>query len=133
MIRKRPLYKVPVHSTEFEPEAHFCLNTIRFGYYQDGRLYRAGIAFNGLLATRSRSERCCTEWNIEEAYDTLVEIEESSWVRELRADTDEQWRDYWEMHHYMIYLDSAGCFELIAHSWNLLPVEEGTWNETLPD
>jgi hypothetical protein len=27
----------------------------------------------------------------------------------------------WEMHHYMLYLDSAGCFEAVAASWSLLP------------
>jgi hypothetical protein len=33
------------------------------------------------------------------------------------------WRDKWEMHHYMIYLDSAGCFEVIAESWQSLTDE----------
>jgi len=54
----------------------------------------------------------------------LVEVEASSWVQEMRADTDKQWRDKWEMHHYMIYLDSVGCFEAIAESWVALPEEE---------
>jgi len=41
-------------------------------------------------------------------------------VDEIRADTAEQWRDEWEMHHYMIYLGSVGCFEIIAESWSAL-------------
>jgi hypothetical protein len=31
------------------------------------------------------------------------------------------------MHHFMIYLDSAGCFEVIAESWEVLPEEPGAW------
>ena len=29
------------------------------------------------------------------------------------------------MHHYMIYLDSAGCFEFIAESWEAIQDEAG--------
>ena len=68
---------------------------------------------------RTRTERCCTAWHIEGAYDTLVEVEGSSWVNEIRADTQALWRDKWAMHHYMIYLDSI-CFEVIADSWEAL-------------
>ncbi len=57
-------------------------------------------------------------WQIEGAYATLVEIEDSPWVVEMRADTSERWRNEWEMHHYTIYLDGAGCFEVIAESWS---------------
>jgi hypothetical protein len=48
-------------------------------------------------------------------------VENSSWVEEMRADTNEQSRDKWAMHHYLIYLDSVGCFEAIAESWSALP------------
>jgi hypothetical protein len=72
---------------------------------------------------RKRAERCCTAWNIEGAYDTLVEVEDSPWVVEMRADTQERWRDHWAMHHYMIYLDGVGCFEVIADSWAALAEE----------
>jgi hypothetical protein len=57
----------------------------------------------------------------------LVEVESSPWVNEMRSDTSERWRDTWQMHHYMIYLDSAGCFEVIAESWEALPEEAGAW------
>ncbi len=67
---------------------------------------------------RKREECCCKVWHIEGAYDTLVEVEDSAWVAEMRADTCEQWRNKWETHHYMIYLDSVGCFEIIAESWS---------------
>ena len=111
---KKPLYQVPVPSTEFEGGgAYLCGDTIRFEYYRDGILYRSGIRFHRVPAARTRAERCCKSWHIE-AYDTLVEVEKSSWVEEIRAETSERWRNEWETHHYMIYLDSSGCFEIIA-------------------
>lgn len=89
---------------------------IRFGYTKNGMPYSGGIEFTKVAATRIRSERCCQTWHIE-AYDTLVEVEKSQWLEEIRRDTQEMWRSKWEMHHYMIYVDSAGCFEVIASSW----------------
>jgi hypothetical protein len=128
---KKPLYQISVPSTEFESGgAYLCGNTIRFEFYRDGVLYRSGIRFNHLHAVRNRSERCCKVWHIEDAYDTLVEVEGSQWLEEIRADTAERWRNEWETHHYMIYLDSAGCFEVIAASWEVLPEEQGSWAKT---
>jgi hypothetical protein len=124
MTSKKRLFEIPVPSTSLTSEAYFdgqgVMPAIRFGYAKDGIEYRAGIGFTRVLAARKRAERCCTAWHIEGAYDTLVEIEDSSWVREIRADTQEMWRDKWATHHYMIYLDSAGCFEVIAESWTII-------------
>jgi hypothetical protein len=118
---KTPLHTLPVPSTSFTTEAHFdgrgTSPAIRFGYCKDGVEYRGAIRFDKLSAMRKRAERCCRAWHIEGAYDTLVEIEGSSWVEEIRADTAKQWRNDRQTHHYMIYLDSVGCFEVIAESW----------------
>lgn len=131
MISKKPLYKVPVPSTAFEGGgAYMHHSTIRYEYYRDGVLYRSGIRFKIVPATRTRTERCCKTWHIEDTYDTLVEVEDSPWTAEIRTDMSKQWRDKWEMRHYMIYLDSSGCFEIIAESWEALPEERGSWNST---
>jgi len=122
MNSKKPLYQVPVPSVEFERDAILCDSVLCFQYYKDKSLCRGGIKFNRVAATRTRAERCCKAWHIDDAYDTLVEVERSSWMTEIRADTEEMWRNKWEMHHYMIYLDSAGSFELIAESWE--PLQE---------
>jgi len=124
---KKPLYEVPVPSTEFEGTTSVCNGVIRFQYYRDTVLRRSGIEFKRVAATRTRAERCCTAWHIEGNYDKLVEIEGSPWVEEVRADTAERWKNKWEMHHYMIYLDSAGCFEVIAESWAAIAEETGLW------
>jgi hypothetical protein len=94
---------------------------------------RGGIEFKTVSATRTRAERCCkADRHIAGAYDALVEVEGSDWLKEILADTDKDWRHKWELHHYMIYLDSAGCFELIAESFHVLPTEPGWWPEISP-
>ena len=60
---------------------------------------------------------------MEVAYDTLVEIEESFWIAEMEVDVPEPYRDEWNPRHFMIYLDSVGCFEFLAQSWKALPEE----------
>lgn len=121
MSSKKLLHRVPIPSTSFTTEAYFdgqgTTPSIRFGYEKDGVMHQGGIKFSKVAAVRIRAERCCKSWHIEDAYDTLVEIEGSLWVDEIRADTQEMWRSKWQMHHYMIYLDSVGCFEVIAESW----------------
>ena len=123
-----PLYQPPVASTSFSGEADFSYPVLRFQYRRAGVLYRSGIRFEMITASRMRTERCCTVWHIE-AYDTLVSVEGSAWLKEIVADTDETWRHKWKMNHFMIYLDSAGCFEFIAESWGVLPEEAGAWPE----
>jgi hypothetical protein len=119
MNDKTPLYTIPVPSTSFAIEPHFSVDesAIVFSYERDGARHQGGIKFNAIAAMKTRAERCCRAWHIEGAYDTLVEIENSDWVIEIREDMNERWRDHWATHHYMIYLDSVGCFELIADSW----------------
>lgn len=121
MNSQKVLYKVPVPSTSFTTEAYFdgrgMAPAIRFGYEKDGVTHQGSIKFSKVAAVRTRVERCCKSCHIEKSYDTLVEVECSPWVEQIRVDTAEQWRNKWGMHHYMIYLDSAGCFEIIAESW----------------
>ena len=64
-----------------------------------------------------------------ETYDNLVEVKDSEWVKELKENTSEMFRSTWDMHHYMIFLDSSGCYEVVAQSWEALPEEEGAWDE----
>ncbi|HEY8749541.1 MAG TPA: hypothetical protein VIM11_16275 [Tepidisphaeraceae bacterium] len=128
---KKVLYTVPVASTAFESGgAYMLLGTIRYNFDRDGVNRRSGIRFKRIKATRTYSESASNAWHIEGAYDTLVEIENSPWVEELQGNTADRQRrigETWEMHHYMIYLDSSGTFEVIAESWEALPEEAGSW------
>lgn len=128
MNSKRPLQQIPVASTDLLPPVRFEVSgseiRLLFNYLSDGKRLQSGFEFLGVRAHRHRAETHCTEWHIAEAYDTLVEVSESEWAREVRADTAEGWKDHWLLRHLMIYLDSEGCFELLADSWRLLPPVE---------
>lgn len=97
--------------------------TLRFEFDRDGVLVRSGVVFAKVRAHRWRAESHCTAWHIEGAYDTVVEVEDSGWVTELlMAEPRETW-GRWVIRHFMIFIDSAGCFEVAAESWSLLPEE----------
>ena len=121
---KRELQKVPVPSTQFAIEGYWdesrIPRAIRFGYKIDGQVYVAGIAFEDVTAMRHRAERACTIWHIEGCYDTLAQVDGSTWADEIRADMTERWRAQFKCNHYMIYLDSVGCFEVVANGWRML-------------
>lgn len=82
----------------------------------DGRERQAGVLFVKPRAFRKREEIYCTGWHLKDAYDTVCEVKESDWVTELRNDAVPEWRDRWVMRHFIIYVDSFGCLEVIAES-----------------
>lgn len=107
-----------------------CGNVLRFGYRQNGCELKGALRFNGIKAVRTRAESACTGWHVDGVYDTLSEVEDSVWVKEIQVDTADLQRRFgqkWSLHHYMIYLDSVGCFEFVAESWEALPEETGVW------
>jgi len=124
MNTKQPVYTVPVPSTNFTREAYLDCSGItpelRYGYESETAEYCARIRFEKVAALRTRSERFCSAWHIEGAYDTLVEVTESSWIAEILGDVPAQYRAEWMPRHFMIYLDSVGCFEFLAQSWEAL-------------
>ena len=97
--------------------------TLRFEFDRDGVRFRSGVRFSNVSAHRWRAESHCTAWHIEGAYDTIVEVEESAWRAELVDAQPAHQRGLWAIRHLMLYLDSAGCYEVAAESWELLPDE----------
>jgi len=126
MELKKRLAEISIPSTEIERRRVDDSRgawTLRYSYFVEDRLHQAGVEFSRRRAYRYRAESHCTVWHLD-AYDTLVEVENSEWVAELREAMPEDMRDMFEMHHYMIYLDSSGCFEVVAASWQFLPESE---------
>jgi hypothetical protein len=134
-------YSIPEPSTAMHsPGAKLDFNgttlTLRYDYdrYRDDHfvgIFRSGLRFLAVRAHRHRAENHCTSWHVEGAYDTLIEIEGSEWVAELRALSMARKMGDREMHHYMIYLDSSGCYEIVAQSWEVLLEEAGAWDESV--
>jgi hypothetical protein len=82
----------------------------------EGAIKSASLRFVKQRAFRKRAESHCAAWHVADAYDTVCEVRESDWTRELRSDSMPRWRDFWVMRHFMIYVDSFGCLEVIAES-----------------
>lgn len=127
MGKKIQLGRLPAPSTATTSEPVFEVNeiaaTLRFQFDRDGVVYRSGIRFEHPRSYRFRAESHCTAWHIEGVYDTISEIQQSDWIEELTAATPAESGTPWEMHHFIIYFDSVGCFEVIGSSWSLLPEE----------
>lgn len=119
MNTKIILYQIPYPSTSFqmvsfiEPDG-----VISYKYFNDDDiLCKETISFQHIRAVQVRTEKSCRLWHIEHVYDILCEVVDSSWLKEVNHDTDKFWRDEWQMHHYIIYLEDIGCLEVIAESW----------------
>jgi hypothetical protein len=118
-------------STSFRRDAQFGAPDghvqITFEYERGGIWFGGGLQFYGTCAYRHRGEGRCTEWHIAGAYDTLVGVENSAWVAELDAVCAEHFAvpgiPRKLKHHFMIYIDSVGSYEVAAESWSWLPEE----------
>ena len=120
---KHPLFSIPVASTALSNDVQLAFDggnlALRFSYREDGGEIEGGIVFQKTRAFRHRAEIYCTEWHIECAYDTVVEVADVQWKDELREAAPAHQKDQWSMKHFMIYLDSFGCLEVIAESAEL--------------
>jgi hypothetical protein len=129
MNNRKKLYEIPVPSTSFVVEAYWDAghhpNAIRYAYEDEetSMMHFCGIGFKRAVYLQKRSEGLCIVWHLKECYDTLIEIENSSLIEELSREVPGREHYLDKMHHYLIYLDSVGSFEIIAESWELLPEE----------
>ena len=96
---------------------------LRCTYERNGSMHAGGLRFHRVRSYRFRAEGHCTSWHIEDAYDTLVEVEESDWLNELSAvEPNETWGQ-WKIRHFLIYIDGAGAYEVAAEDCDWLPEE----------
>lgn len=94
---------------------------LRCTYEHSGAMVVGGLRFRRVRAYRFRAESHCTQWHIEGAYDTLVEVEQSDWVEELvSAEPDEAWGQ-WTIRHFLIYIDGSGAYEVAAENCEWIP------------
>ena len=127
-----PHFELPVPSTESIHDAR--LNQfgkvviLRFDYYRDSKAKRSGIRFGEVMALKTRGERACTSWHIR-PYDKLTEVVDSEWAQQMMVELPSQYRSSFEHRHFMIYLDSSGCFEVLAKDFEVLPEEDGEWDQ----
>jgi len=115
---QKPLFSIPVASTSLsdEPVVFFDGGDVilRFTWHSGGKQVTGQIVFDRARAFRNLAEPYCTEWHIKDAYDTVVEVENSDWASELIDAAPEHLKRAFVMNHYLVYLDSFGALEVIA-------------------
>ena len=95
-----------------------------FDYYDENQdaIFNSGLMFEAVQAHRHSSEMFTV--SLMGAYDCLVEIVDSEWVKELN-EINKQTADFWGIKHYAIFLKSNGLFEFIARGYEILNVNRG--------
>jgi len=89
-------------------------------------VFNSGILFDMAQAHRHSSEKFTV--SLMDAYDRLVEIVDSGWVAELKK-INSQIADFWNIKHYVIFLDSYGLYEFIASDYKILETKKGFSDE----
>ena len=122
---KRPLGSLPPPPSAFTEDVVFThpggSAELRCVYERNGSMYAGGLRFTGVRAYRFRAEAHITPWHVEDAYDTLVEVEHSDWAFELlAAEARETWGQ-WKIRHFLIFIDGAGAYEIAAEDYEWLP------------
>src|SRR5579863_7728534 len=133
MDKKVPLYTLPEPSTALyssgtKLEVVGGKLTLAFDYYrlreeQIIGVFQSGLRFLRVRAYCHRALSHCTLWHVQDAYDTLVEVQGSSWLTELQANFLEHYSHLplMEIHHYMIFFAEDGCYEIAAQAWEIVP------------
>lgn len=79
----------------------------------DGIVWTA-LEFSGTVAVRFTPDATCAPWMVE-AYTRVCEIEDSEWAAELRSATrDGEGMLPASAHHFFVYFDHVGCWEVLA-------------------
>lgn len=111
---KKPVYVIPMPSTELPSEPRLVGKHLTFD--APGLI---SIEFQGVRAMRWRSESACTAWHVAECYDTLAIVDDPSWSDEVTSLRTPSRPRIAALHHYIIYLDSVGCYEFLAERYQV--------------
>ncbi len=134
-MKKSKLLELPRPSSAVIDGPHLCTEgadlRLAMDFDDDGRIVSSVVSFVRQRAFRKRSEAYCAAWHVAGTFDTVCEVQDSDWVKELRRDSTLAGRDPWVMRHFIIYVDSFGCLEVVAESVGLdvgVKNSGGTWS-----
>jgi hypothetical protein len=120
MMSKMSLFTLPCPSTALISEPVLSIDgsdlLLAMDFDDEGKKRSATLRFVKQRAFKERGEIYCTGWHVKDSYDTVCEVKESDWVKELLSAAAPDKRDSWIMRHFMIYIDSFGCLEVVSES-----------------
>ncbi len=114
----REVWRLPHPSQEGEegPEARLSEGTLTIRYDFEGAAGNyewASFRFEDVIAFKFLSEEMCGEDQFA-ALDKLVEVKDSAWTQKVSDAYDVRGL---QRHHYRVYFDDYGCFEVFSASF----------------
>lgn len=86
-------------------------------------IHHVELIFEGMQCYRHTSE--CFTKSLMNAYDSVVEIVDSEWLRELNHLNPHAY-SYWSPRHFAVYIDSNGMYEIVARDFRYRIIPTGT-------
>ncbi len=74
------------------------------------------LRFESVLCSKHTSSSFT--YGLYDSYDKVVELVDSKWLEALKKANEESF-NYWDLRHYLLYLDERGLFEFIAHDFEV--------------
>lgn len=110
------IYELPMFSSNLISEPKITIKNMDVeivieGYDDEDVFSRISIKFLSVLGMKQTSARFTP--NLYDAYDKIVQITESEWLKEMQKLNDEDY-SYWKPNHYVMYLDGIGLYQFIA-------------------
>lgn len=126
------LWTFPVPSTNIATKVLMTYDganvDLKYDYFdeeQNSKTYNGGIKFISAVAFRHSDEKFTRPEFIRSGYDTLIDVRDSHWLKEL-TDLNREFTSNRNLRHFAIYLDSYGLYEVIAGSYQFLEEQEGS-------
>lgn len=118
-------YELPVFSSSLEKNPvvksiGMNMEIELIGRDEKSRLRKIDIKFICVLCNKHTSAKFTP--NLYNSYDRIVELIDSEWLVELKV-VNEEYFNYWNPKHYIIYLDGAGMFQFIAQGYEVIENE----------
>lgn len=85
------------------------------------------MVFEGVEAYKCTYHQACTLEMIETAYDTLVDLGDTTWLAGVKGQLAGYSSDATELRHLMIYFDDGPCYELICRSFRVEHLSGDDW------
>jgi hypothetical protein len=116
----KELWVFPVSSTSINSRVelvkHGTEAVLSFDFFDEDK---DDEVFNGAILFKN------TLLHIRDSYDTLIEVDDSDWLREI-MELNEEAFIFWEnLKHFMIFLDGYGLYEFISTDFEISEFNKG--------
>ena len=120
-MKKEIKYELPMFSSNLakNPKLRFENMDIKIdiqGYDCEDNFSEITITMRSVLCFKKTSARFTPR--LYESYDKIVEIIDSDWLKEL-IDINEEYFNYWQPKHYILYLDAIGMYQFVGKNFDV--------------